>query len=86
MHTHFGSRVVVVLLVVVGVGLGVVGAGTTTGLVTEAAASNSFLDTQPSGKKKRIFWLNIWSSLNSRMKEAFLKFKDVNYWNSLSLF
>lgn len=69
MHTHFGSRVVVVVLcvvvmVVLGVvlcvvrgvvGLIVVGAGTITGLLTEASCSKSLFDTQPSGKKNRMF-------------------------------
>lgn len=58
MHTHFGSRVVVVVrrvvvIVVLGVVLGVVGlivvgAGTTTGRLIEAACSKSIFDTQPS--------------------------------------
>lgn len=99
MHEHFGlghvegASVVVVVVVakVVARHVEVIGARTITGVFTDSAGTKSSFgfDWQPSGKKKRIFWLNFSSSLNSRMNEAFLKFElircDPNLSNLIDL-
>lgn len=49
------------------------GGRTETRFKREGEAWRSSFEMQPSGKKNRIFWLNNSSSLNSRIKDAFLR-------------